>query len=301
MKTNLIYPVLIAVMLLSSCGPRIDGSSEKAAKASFEKMKVGLSDEEQFKLDLAILYITGSAMAEKWEKAKEFKGMSFNDMVTKKIDGKTRGGILDLGEECLKEQKEREIKNAQDGLDELKKVGDKKRKEYNALKKQLAALQGRFVKIVLENGEPTVYCEYKNVTANKNFDVYAIAIVVNSIPKKSIITSRTASYSGVGTLSPRDTITEKLVLDEYYRNNAPEIAWKNMKYPVTNPAQYGLDIVAQTTDLDIDDKMYSLDAVKWTAQDDRDYDENVKALTAKLKEAKSKPDNLDDELKHGGK
>lgn len=301
MKITYLYPALIAVLLVSSCGPRIDGSSEKASKASYEKMKVGLSDEEQSKLDLAILYITGSAMADKWEESKKYKGVSLNDIVIKKIDGKTKGGILDLGEECLKKEKEREIKNAQDGLEELKKTSGKKRIEYAALKKKLSALQGRFLKMVLEGGEPVVYCVFKNVTPDKDFDMYAITLLVNSIPKKSVISSRTASYSGVGTLSPRDTLVEKIVLDAYYRNNAPEIPWKDIKYPVTNPAQYGLDINPYTTDLNIDDKDYSLSTLNWSEQDNRDYEENLKTLNAKLKEAQKKPDNLYDELKHGSK
>ncbi|RFZ94346.1 hypothetical protein D0C36_01960 [Mucilaginibacter conchicola] len=300
MKITYLPIALILIILLSSCGPRIDGSSEKASKASYEKMKAGLSDEDQSKLDLAILYITGSAMYDKMHDVKEYKDLSFEKIVLKKIDGKTKGGIFDLAEEFMKQDKERQIKSAQDEITELNKTADKERKDYDAIRQKTEMLKGSFVKMTLENGMPMIYCQFKNVTADKMFDAYSLSLLIRSIDKNHIIWNSTTVRSGVGTIKPGDTFDEKMDVSQYSMDNAPEINWKAIKYPVTDLAKYNLEVEAKTTSLFVDDKEYSLDTVKWDRDSEINYRAKLKELNADLKKAKSKPDNLDDELKRGG-
>ncbi|RZK65283.1 MAG: hypothetical protein EOO92_26530 [Pedobacter sp.] len=49
----------------------------------------------------------------------------------------------------------------------------------------------------------------------------------------------------------------------------------------------------------IDDKEYSLDTLKWDRDSEINYRAKLKGLNEDLKKAKSKPENLDDELKRG--
>lgn len=299
---RIIYLSIAASLLIlfSSCGPRIDASSDKAAKASYEKIKTGLSAHEQDKLDLAILYITGSAMAEKMQGNKEYKDLSFDAIVMKKIDGKTKGGILDLGEECMKQAKEQEIKSTQEEIAELNKTADKERKAYTALRQKLDGLQGRFVEMTLEKGIPVVHCQFKNVTADKMFDTYSLSLVMRSaVNRDHIIWNSSTARSGVGTVSPRDTLNETMDISQYSMDNAPEIDWKAIKYPVTDLAKYKLIVEAKTTTLVIDDKEYNSSSVKWDDDAEANYHKQLNELTARLNKAKNKPDTLDEELKRG--
>jgi len=106
-KIHFILFVLLA--FLSSCGgPRIDGTNQKTFKASAEKITNSLSKDDTMTFNNAIRVIGANAMGERMRDDKKYQGMTLDDIVMKKLDGKTFGEIKGMANDLLKAEKQRE-------------------------------------------------------------------------------------------------------------------------------------------------------------------------------------------------
>ena len=88
MKSIMFITFLIIAILITGCGKaRLDGSSDKAFKASLERMTCMMSDPEKDEFGKAFLRI-GFRMS--------LKGKDIEDIL-KELDGKTSDEILEMG------------------------------------------------------------------------------------------------------------------------------------------------------------------------------------------------------------
>jgi hypothetical protein len=285
--------MLAAVILLSGCGPRIDGSSEKKFKASYQKIKSELGKSDTAKFDAAIKVIGFSSVGDLMRNDERYHNMSVDAIVMKKLDGKTYREVIHMAEDSLKGEKKHEITVLQKEIDELKADMEKRKSAYDALKSKLSVLQGRLIKIDLKDGVPTAYCEFKNIS-RQDFDHFSLSVVARSNSKKTLIFASSQMYGGVKTLSHNDTLMQYIAIDKYDMSHAPEVPWSSIKYPVTNTDPYNFKIEVYADELKTDDHDYDLSTVKWTENDQDDYAKKYKELMAGLKTAQNRRDNLDD-------
>jgi hypothetical protein len=289
------YPALLIILIfLNSCGgPHIDGTSQKTFKASAEKIRSTLSKDDTITFNNAIRVIAFSSMGEQMQNNQQYKGMTIEAIVMKKIDGKTFGDIKDMANDLLKTEKQREIASAQQAINELQTDMKKRKAEYDSLKIKLSAIQGSLLKIDHQGNAIMMSCEFKN-TSKQDLDHYTLSIVARSNSKKTLIFNSLQMFGGVKTLHPQDTVMQYLTLSKYDMDQAPEVPWNTIKYPVTNPEKYNFKVEIYAQELKMDDKDYDLSSVKWSESDQEDYDKNMKELQKQLKNAQNSHDNLDD-------
>lgn len=276
---------VVMALLLVSCSGQIDGSSEKNFIASSEKIKSKLSEGDKIKFEKAMRLIALSAMREKFNHPENHKNESNNAIAMKMVNGKNYRGLIDLAENYLKVQRDTSIAELKAKIAQFKKAKD----GYDVLKNKLSVIQGKFIKIDLVNGVPTLFCEFKNVS-KKMYDNYGFQLAAFSMPKGTVLASYNGSYSGVGTLKPNDTLTLKTEFFHSSMEETPEIPWKTIKYPITDPAKYNIQIEAYADYLVIDDQTYNLNGYAWRREDEAAYNQILK----EIKDLESHTPSLDD-------
>lgn len=288
----LLFP-FIAMLLLTACGPNIDGSSEAKFKASFAKIQEGRSSDDTMKLNNAIRVIGVMTMGEKFSGETPYKDKSVQQIVMIKLNGKNYNGIINEAEDEMAKRKEKEITDLQKEIDDFKATTTRNRAQYDAMKKKTSILKGRLVKIDLVNGTPYAFCEFKN-TSNKNLDVYTLNVVGKTLTKNELLINSTDVSSGVRNLAPNDTLLKVIEISKYDRDEATEVPWNNIKYPVTDTKQYHFKVDVYTAELMIDDKDYDLSKLNWHETDEDDYNQKLKEMTTRLDEVKKRVVKLDD-------
>ncbi len=277
----------IALLFLTSCkGSRLDGTSPEKFKVSSEKLKAELSASKKENYEKAMRVLVMSAMRDKFAKPEQFKGKSFDEIVMQQVNGKTYSELVDIAETHLQETNKNEIAELEKEIAVMK----KSKAGYDKIKSKLDLLKGRLIKIDLKNGLPVAFIEFKNVS-NKMFDSYSYTMVSLTDSGK-LINSASRSFSGVGTIMPNDVIPAELEIDDYYMNNTPEIDWKAIKYPVTDPKKYHIEIEAYADRLVVDDVNYDININDsgWKKENQKAYEQ----LEEKLKALKSSKGTLDE-------
>ena len=137
--------ILVALLFLTGCSNRMDGSSEQKFEESYKKLKTSLNRADQSKLELALRVIDFSSINEHMKDDKRYKGMSVRAIIMKKLDGKNYNDIKTMAEGYLKEQKQSAIAAKQKDLDELK-ADIQKRKSLHDTAKWSASDQELFNK-----------------------------------------------------------------------------------------------------------------------------------------------------------
>jgi hypothetical protein len=287
--------LICSVMLLffASCAEKIDGSSEAKFKASTEKIKSKLSNEEQNKFDVALRVIIASAMKHKFENPAVDKGKSFDEIARQMINGKSYADLTEMAEDFIKKDHQRDI-------DELKKdmadLTARKAQEV-ALKKQLDMLKGRLLKIDLVNGEPTIFAEFKNLSKDTLYR-FTCSVYLKTDSGKYITSSTSNSHTGKnsasGTVNPNDTFVATAGISQNIMKDYPQVPWKNLKYPVDSLTAYHLVAGGMTKQLRMYEQVYDLDEVKWEYWDEQ----KLNKMNAVLKKLEAfKPTLADLEIK----
>lgn len=114
------YVPILGVGMLAACQPRVDGSTDEAMQASIEKMKAGLSEEDQKKLQEALSLIA-------FEDAAQMNLLQLaanaDQIVLKakeKLNGKTFDGIMREADRIRAKRAAKEREQALGEINELK-------------------------------------------------------------------------------------------------------------------------------------------------------------------------------------
>ena len=277
----------IALLFLASCtGSHLDGTSPEKFKASSEKLSTELSASKKENFEKAMRVLLLSAMRAKFAKPEEFKGKSFDEIVMQKVNGKTYSEVVEMAETHLQETNKNEIAALEKEISAMK----KSKAGYDKIKSKLDLIKGRLIKMDLKNGYPVAFIEFKNVS-KKMFDSYSYTMVARTDSGK-LIASASRSFSGVGTIMPNDVIPAELEISDYYMTNTPEIDWKSIKYPVTDPEKYHIKIEGYTDQLVVDDVNYDININDsgWKMENQKAYEQ----LEEKLKVLKASKGTLDE-------
>lgn len=290
--------ILIAFLLLgyvlcfSSCGPSIDGSSDATFKKSYQELKKGHSDKDTAKLNSAIKVLAFSILGQRMDAPASGRQLTINNELRKQLDGKRYSTIISMAEDSLKSAKKREIAFVQKQIADLQTESKQRKAPYEALKKQLGIIQGRFIKIEQHGGEPTAYFEFKN-TSKYTLDHFTLTSIIRSVSKRNIVTSSTSFFGGVKTLNYNDTLTVTVSISDFSKGETPEVPWNSIVYPVTDLSHYNMVATAYAQEIEINGKDVDLNTAKWSDDDQADFEQKLHDLEAKLKEAQNLPENLD--------
>lgn len=168
MKKIAIAFVVSVSLLLSACGdPRIDGSSEEAYKASIEKVRGALDDKEKEEFDSALKQVAFS----KLDLKAIFSGSATPDSIGKDVltslNGKTANDVI---ADAKKIQEEREAKEREQALGEIKELEQKRAASASAADqlKKFEVIRSRFSQ--KSNGyfgkQPVIDLTVKNGTSS---------------------------------------------------------------------------------------------------------------------------------------
>jgi len=264
---------LIIVLIFSSCtGKRLNGSSPEKFKVSAEEMKKELSGQKKDTYEKAMRVILLSAMRDKFNQPDQFEGKSFDQMMLDRVNGKTFNELVEMAETHL--QQTNAIKKAE--LEKELAAMKKNKTGYDALKKKLDLLKGRFIKIDLKDGHPYIFADFKNVSA-KMFDQYSYSIVART-DSGEVITSASRSFSGVGTVMPGDVLQADAEISDFSMSETPEMNWSSMKYPITDPEKYHLKVEVYADQLTVDDISYDLAKSAWKDRDQQAFEQLEKQI-----------------------
>lgn len=117
-----------------------------------------------------------------------------------------------------------------------------------AIDEKLNLLEGKFIKIDFENKVPFVYCVFVN-KSNLEVSVYGTRITIheNNDNNTGWMCSKGSNLKTV--IKPNDSILVKCEM----RN----INYKKMKFPITNPEKYNLQVVYYCDLIKLGDETYN--------------------------------------------
>lgn len=282
-KLALISSILL--LFLSSCSEKIDSSSEEKFKASAEKIKSKLSEEDQSRFEVALRVITASAMKHKFDHPEEDKNKSFNEITRQMVNGKSYDNLVDMAEQYLAESHKLEIAGLKKNMADL---AGRKAQEV-AVKKQLDMLKGTLVKIDLVNGEPTIFAEFKNLSKDTLYR-FTCSVFLKTESGKFLTSSSSNSHTGktsaIGTVNPNDTFITTTAIGQRIMGDYPQVPWKTMKYPVKDLTTYHLVAGGMTKQLRMYEQEHDLSSVKWDYWDEQKF---VKMMALIKKREAQKP------------
>lgn len=160
--------VVSVALILSACGdPRIDGSSEEAYKASIQKVRDALDEKKKDEFDSALKQVAFS----KLDLKAIFSGSATPDSIGKDVltslNGKTASDVI---ADAKKMQEEREAKEREQALSEIKELEQKKAASTSAAEqlKKFEVSRSRFSQ--KSNGyfgkQPIIELTVKNGTSS---------------------------------------------------------------------------------------------------------------------------------------
>jgi|GEM_PF-5140860 len=177
-----------------------------------------------------------------------------NIFIRKKFSKKDKAQLVQL----IEQDKEYNI---------YKEITERKQK-YLRNQSKLKLLEGKFIKIDLEHGEPYIYCEFKN-KSGRTINVYRTSIDIRSNSDKNSFWA-----CGSGSDSDIDLPSNKITVIACKMSNIP---YDKMQFPVTDLAQYDLTITAVC-------EMIKLDGIYYgTVEFDERDEESLRLLKEKYK------------------
>jgi hypothetical protein len=206
---------LFALLMIVSCTPSIDGSSEENFQASVKKIKEGLSDEDKaaFEEALQLMAMDGFSFADllQGEKGAE----KILEDYTEALDGLTASEVIAKGEAIKAEQERKKKEQARLEIEELY----RKKQDAKTQKEQLRGFevtQSKFYKRKDYFGslEPIIELTVKNGTSSAISRAYFKGTLAS--PNRSVPwLTDDFNYQISGGLEPGESTTWKLAPNQF--------------------------------------------------------------------------------------
>jgi hypothetical protein len=206
---------LFALLMIVSCTPSIDGSSEETFQASVKKMKEGLSDEDKaaFEEALQLMAMDGFSFADPLQGEKGAEKIL--EDYTEALDGLTASEVIAKGEAIKAEQERKKKEQARLEIEELY----QKKQDAETQKEQLQGFevtQSKFYKRkdYFGSPEPIIELTVKNGTSSAISRAYFKGTLAS--PNRSVPwLTDDFNYQIAGGLEPGESTTWNLAPNQF--------------------------------------------------------------------------------------
>ncbi|SHG59661.1 hypothetical protein [Pedobacter caeni] len=239
------------------------GGSKEKFEESRKKIEAGITEKEKDKLEIALRVL---ALAVIYERGDKTNKKSFDEVVRKRINGKSLSEVFNLAEQFVKEDHQRKIEKMEAQI----KTEDLKKQKTDQLKAKLNVLQAKPVKADLQNGQLVIYCAFTNHT-NQAISNYTTVIAYSSTEDENDGWSCSKGHEGTSTLAPNETrIFSCSYPFEAAKKNSTAIKWDQMKFPVTDFSTYNMLMDCYTEMLVLNGTTYAQGNNEFTKQEERE-------------------------------
>lgn len=260
-------PLFLLVILfpaLAICQDVFKGGSKEKFEASRKKIEAGITEKEKDKLEVAMRVLALSVIYERGDQPANQK-RSFDEVVRKRVNGKSLPEVFVLAENFVKEDHQRKIEKMEAEV----KVEALKKQKTDQLKAQLNVLQAKPVKADLLNGQLIIYCAFTN-QGDRAILNYTTVIGYSSTEDENDGWSCSKGSSGTDIFKPQET---KIFSCSYpfdaAKKNSTAIKWDKMTFPVTDFSAYNLLMDCYTEKLEIAGTSYALGNNEFTKEEGR--------------------------------
>lgn len=210
-RMKLLGFLFIALSIVGCSKPKIDASSNATMKASIEKVRESLPEQERQKFDnaLTILAFNQVNMKDLFAEAATGPG-NFENKVRDSLDGKTGEQVI---AEANRIQAEREVRQRKQALAEIRELEEKRKKAATAREElqKFQVLRSRFYmeKQEFMGKQPIIELKVKNGTSKAVSRAYFRGTIAS--PNRSVPWYQDSfNYSIPGGLEPGEEATWKL-------------------------------------------------------------------------------------------
>jgi len=236
MKRSVLSITLVAILILSSCSKKIDGSSEESILASIEKIKASLADKEKEELEVSLAFIY-------------FHENDFYD----KLNGMTVQEVISEGNRI---EAEIILKNKRQAKDEILELFAQKAKAAED-RQELSKFEVKRSRYYIKKGkysfmnEAIIELTVKNGTDNAISRAYFTGTL--SSPNRSVPWLKDDfSYSIAGGIEPGEELTWRLVGGYKWEGDFPKDVILSVDVRKVNGADE--ETLFPTTNFDEDDQ-----------------------------------------------
>ncbi|AOM80525.1 hypothetical protein [Pedobacter steynii] len=253
--------LLIVFPFLAVCQDVFKGGSKEKFEESRKKIESGITEQEKNKLEIAMRVLALSVIYERGNQPVN-KKKPFDEVVRKRINGKSLPEVFSLAESFVKADHQRKI----DKKEAEVKVEELKRQKTDQLKSKLNVLEARPVKADLLNGQLVIYCAFTN-KSDQPISNYTTVIAYSSTEDENDGWSCSKGYEGTEVLAPQETkIFSCSYPFETAKRNSTAIKWDKMTFPITDFAAYHMLMDCYTEKLVLNGTSYALGSNEFTKE-----------------------------------
>lgn len=278
--------ILMVFPVLAFSQDSFKGGSKEKFEASKEKITAGLDAAEKEKLEVALRVLALSAIYDR-DHQPALKKESFDELVRKRLNGKTLQETYELANQYVKADHQRKI----DMLEKEMSVLDTKKRKSDVLKAKLSVLKAKPLHVDSLAGQFVISCAFTN-ESDQVLNTYETVIGYGSTEDLEDGWSCIKGPVDGAVFAPKET---KILTCSFsfatVKENAKVIKWKEIKYPVTDFGAYNLAMDCYTSMLVLNGVKYELkNEERLTQQEERDLSQ----YRASLDQLKSNIPVLDD-------
>jgi len=287
---KIVFIGLFLTLSLSSCSEKLSGKDQSSFDSSRKKVEAKLNDKEKANLEKALRVALSEAMWLKMNEPEKYHEESINHISLGLIDGKSYGAVLDLADDILQKQQERNIVHLQQEIDSLQ----KQKSEFERVKKDLAVFQLEPIELDLEDffGEsvPRIIVSMKYIGKQPLTGSQGFSYVLKKRSSQAIISDEQSIFGeSDSVLQPGESRVNTIVFNQQ-KKEYPKL-WNFANYPVKgiNLADYDLELIVTTQSIKSNDRETVLPKSSVTL-----INENLKKLEDEITALKKENISLDD-------
>lgn len=282
--------LLLLFPFIVSCQEKFNGTNEDTFKESKEKLELTLDETEKIKLEKALLIVVSESITLKWEEPEKYKGLSFDEISMKLVDGLSYSSTIEFAEKILKKRNNEEIRKTEEEIEKL----NLETKSFKDIEQQLNLFRISYFSINKDDFfdekvlKIKIECEYVSNKETKGEVSIEYALKQKSTNK--IISMITYLYgTEETTINKGDTKESTLIV-----SNSPELnpkLWNATNFPLSNPnlATFDLALEAKIT------KIVSTDGtIELPSLEINEIYSKIEVLNQKLKEIQALKGTLDE-------
>ncbi|MBB2150574.1 hypothetical protein [Pedobacter gandavensis] len=273
--------ILIAFPVLGFSQDSFKGGSKEKFEESKQKISAGLDAAEKEKLEVALRVLALAAIYDK-DHQPALKKQSFDELVWKRLNGKTLAETYELANQYIKADHQRKIEK----LEKEMSVLEVKKRKSDALKAKLSVLKAKPLRVDSINGQFVIFCAFTN-ESDQVLNTYETVIGYGSTEDLNDGWSCIKAPVDSAVFAPKET---KVLSCSFsfasVKENSNVIKWKEIKYPLTDFSAYKLAMDCYTSMLVLNGVKYELkNEERLSQQEEQDlskYSANLDGLKANI-------------------
>jgi hypothetical protein len=227
----------LSLVILTSCGEKLNGNSEAEFKTSKESVEKNLDKSQKENLEKALRVVLLEAMIVKFEEPEKYKGKSFNNISMEMVDGLSYSSMVDYAEELLQNRNAKKINELKEEIKNL----ETQKAEVEAINGKLDLFKVTRLELYeddfFDEQVPHLSIDYTYNGKTNLLGAIEIGATLYQVSTKKVITIQTWGYGdGEHILKPGELLDGTILLTE------EKIKLKKTKYPVVNPVLLDFDL-----------------------------------------------------------